>query len=100
MSVAKTFDGEWIFTSHTRREFEFLKDKISKSKIIINKGFERSEVAGACDILKSGGEVSKPSHLQIKYTANQDFGTNPNKSVSQNESKSQIKKSNDFGMGM
>lgn len=40
-------------------------------------GFEGSEVAGACDILKSGGEVSKPSHLQIKYTANQDFGTNP-----------------------
>lgn len=29
-----------------------------------------------CDILESGGEVSKPSHLQIKYTANQDFGTN------------------------
>lgn len=100
MSVAKTFDGEWIFTSHTRQEFEFLKDKINKSKIIINKGFERSEVAGACDILKSGGEVSKPSHLQIKYTANQDFGTNPNKSVSQNESKSQIKKSNDFERGM
>lgn len=40
-------------------------------------GFEGSEVAGACDILQSGGEVSKPSHLQIKYTANQDFGTNP-----------------------
>lgn len=97
MSVAKTFDGEWIFTSHTRREFEFLKDKINKSKIIINKGFEHSEVAGACDILKSGGEVSKPSHLQIKYTANQDFGTNPNKNISQNKSKSQAQeKSNDF----
>ncbi len=40
-------------------------------------GFEGSEVANACDILQSGGEVSKPSHLQIEYTANQDFGTNP-----------------------
>lgn len=39
-------------------------------------GFERSEVASACDMLELGGAVSKPSHLQIKYTANQDFGTN------------------------
>ena len=46
-------------------------------------GFERSEVAGASDILESGGEVSKPSDLQIKYTANQDFGKNPNAIVTQ-----------------
>ena len=39
-------------------------------------GFECSEVASACDMLELGGAVSKPSHLQIKYTANQDFGTN------------------------
>ncbi len=50
-------------------------------------GFQCSEVAGACDILESGGEVSKPSHLQIKYTANQDFGKNPNIIVSQNSQK-------------
>ena len=79
LSVSKQFDGEWIFTSHTIREFENIKNKIGgKSKVIVNRGFVGSEVAGVCDILESGGEVSKPSHLQIKYTANQDFGTNPN----------------------
>lgn len=49
---------------------EFLQKKIKKSKIIIDKGFERSEVADAYGMLK-GGEVSMPPHLQIKYTANQ-----------------------------
>lgn len=81
MSVAKNYDGEWICTSHTRRELNNIKNEIKKSKIIYNNGFERSEVAGVCDILESGGEVSKPSHLQIKYTANQDFGTNPNPTI-------------------
>ena len=100
VSISKSYDGEWIFSSHSRRQLEFLQKKIKKSKIIIDKGFERSEVASACDILKSGGEVSMPSHLQIKYTANQDFGTNPNKSVSQNKPKSQGKnQKDDFGMG-
>lgn len=81
MTVAKNYDGEWICTSHTRRELNNIKNEIKRSKIIYNKGFERSEVAGACDILESGGEVSKPSHLQIKYTTNQDFGTNPNATI-------------------
>ena len=51
MSVARNYDGEWIFASHTKREFENIQNKIKNSKIIINKGFERSEVAGVCDIL-------------------------------------------------
>lgn len=84
MSVAKNYDGEWIFSSHTKREFKNIQNEIERSKIIYNKGFQRSEVAGACDILESGGEVSKPSHLQIKYTANQDFGKNPESIVAQN----------------
>lgn len=84
MSVAKNYDGEWVFSSHTKREFNNIKNKVLNSKIIYNAGFQRSEVAGACDILESGGEVSKPSHLQIKYTANQDFGKNPESIVAQN----------------
>lgn len=91
MSVSKQFNGEWIFTSHTRREFENIRNEINRSKIIINTGFERSEVAGACDILESGGEVSKPSHLQIKYTANQDFGTNPSEDSTKESNQSQTK---------
>ena len=92
LSVSKQFDGEWIFTSHTIREFENIKNKIGgKSKVIVNRGFECSEVAGVCDILESGGEVSKPSHLQIKYTANQDFGTNPNANSTTQTAQSQTK---------
>ena len=83
MSISKKYDGEWIFSSHTRREFENIKNELRRSKIIYDNGFERSEVAGASDILESGGEVSKPSDLQIKYTANQDFGTNPNTIIPQ-----------------
>ena len=68
-----------IFITYKTRIWIF-KNKIKKSKIIIDKGFERSEVSDACGILKSGGEVlCPPPHLQIKYTANQDFGANPNK---------------------
>lgn len=85
MSISKNYDGEWIFSSHTRRELSNIKNEIAKSKIILDRGFERSEVAGACDILQSGGEVSKPSHLQIKYTANQDFGTNPKDIITQKD---------------
>ena len=84
-------NGEWIFSSHTRREFGNIRSKIGKSKIIVNTGFERSEVAGACDMLESGGEVSKPSHLQIKYTANQDFGTNPSEDSTKESNQSQTK---------
>lgn len=88
MSVAKNYDGEWIFASHTKREFKNIQNEIERSKIIYNKGFQCSEVAGACDILESGGEVSKPSHLQIKYTANQDFGRNPENIIPQNHNSS------------
>lgn len=88
MSVAKNYDGEWIFASHTKREFKNIQNEIERSKIIYNKGFQCSEVAGACDILESGGEVSKPSHLQIKYTANQDFGKNPENIIPQNHNSS------------
>ena len=88
MSVAKQYDGDWIFTSHTKRSLENIKNKIKNSQIIYKNGFERSEVAGVSDILESGGEVSKPSDLQIKYTADQDFGTNPTNIVSQNAKKS------------
>lgn len=85
MSVAKNYDGEWICASHTRRKFNNIKNEIQRSKVIYNQGFQRSEVAGASDMLESGGEVSKPSDLQIKYTANQDFGKNPQSIISQNE---------------
>ncbi|WP_276950744.1 PBECR2 nuclease fold domain-containing protein [Helicobacter rodentium] len=88
MSVAKNYDGEWIFASHTKREFKNIQNEIERSKVIYNKGFQCSEVAGACDILESGGEVSKPSHLQIKYTANQDFGRNPENIIPQNHNSS------------
>ena len=83
MSVAKNYNGEWICASHTKRSLNNIQNKIKISKIIYDKGFERSEVAGVSDILESGGEVSKPSDLQIKYTANQDFGTNPNTIIPQ-----------------
>lgn len=63
-------------------------DKENHQELINNKGFQCSEVAGACDILESGGEVSKPSHLQIKYTANQDFGKNPENIIPQNHNSS------------
>lgn len=88
VSVANNYDGEWICSSHTKREFNNIKNKILNSKIIYNIGFQCSEVAGACDILESDGEVSKPSHLQIKYIANQDFGKNPENIIPQNHNSS------------
>ena len=48
-----------IFITYKTRIWIF-KNKIKKSKIIIDKGFERSEVSDACGILKSGGEVLCP----------------------------------------
>lgn len=50
-----------IFITYKTRIWIF-KNKIKKSKIIIDKGFERSEVSDACGILKSGGEVLCPPH--------------------------------------
>ena len=63
-------------------------DKENHQELINNKGFQCSEVAGASDILESGGEVSKPSDLQIKYTADQDFGKNPKDVILQNHNSS------------
>ena len=55
----------------------YIKNKVLNSKIIYNAGFQRSEVAGACDILESGGTTTKPSDLQITYPANHSSGKNP-----------------------
>ena len=37
MSVAKNYDGEWIFASHTKREFKNIQNEIERSKVIYNK---------------------------------------------------------------
>lgn len=77
MSVAKDFNGEWIFSSHTRRELKNIQNKLKVSEILYNKGFKGGEVAGASDILESGGTAIKPSDLQITYPANHSSGKNP-----------------------
>ncbi|WP_161976738.1 PBECR2 nuclease fold domain-containing protein, partial [Helicobacter trogontum] len=78
MSVAKDFNNEWIFSSHTRRELNNINNELQKSKVIYNNGFKGGEVAGASDILESGGTTTKPSDLQITYPANHSSGKNPN----------------------
>lgn len=78
MSVAKDFNDEWIFSSHTRRELNNINNELQKSKVIYNNGFKGGEVAGASDILESGGTTTKPSDLQITYPANHSSGKNPN----------------------
>ena len=50
---------------------------MQKSKVIYNNGFKGGEVAGASDILESGGTTTKPSDLQITYPANHSSGKNP-----------------------
>ena len=77
MSVAKDFNDEWIFSSHTRRELNNINNELQKSKVIYNNGFKGGEVAGASDILESGGTTTKPSDLQITYPANHSSGKNP-----------------------
>ena len=77
MSVAKDYNGEWIFSTHTRKELKAIQNKINNSKQIYNKGFKGEEVAGTSDILKSGGTTTKPSDLQIEYPANHSSGINP-----------------------
>ncbi|WP_220271558.1 PBECR2 nuclease fold domain-containing protein [Helicobacter equorum] len=77
MSVAKDFNDEWIFSSHTRRELKDIQKKTDNSRIIYNNGFKGGEVAGASDILESGGTTTKPSDLQITYPANHSSGKNP-----------------------
>ena len=95
MSVAKDYNGEWIFSTHTRKELKDIQKEVKKSKIFYNKGFKGEEVAGASDILESGGTTTKPSDLQIKYPANHSSGINPKDNSSTKElslSKAQAKK--------
>ncbi|RAX55751.1 hypothetical protein CCZ01_09905, partial [Helicobacter monodelphidis] len=73
MSVAKKYNGDWFFSSHVERTKNNIRNKLNSSKTIYEDA-KRGEVAGASDILRTGGEVSKPSDLQIEYTADQDFG--------------------------
>lgn len=77
MSVAKNYDGKWIFSSHVKRELPNIENEIKKSKVLCDKGFKGEEVAGASDILESGGTTTKPSDLQIEYPANHSSGINP-----------------------
>ncbi|WP_205437212.1 PBECR2 nuclease fold domain-containing protein, partial [Helicobacter suis] len=89
MSVAKNYNGEWIFSSHTRRELATIKKELANSKVLYNKGFKSGEVAGASDMLKSGGTAMKPSDLQINTPLHPSSGLNPEKRVSQEGFKSQ-----------
>lgn len=77
MSVAKDYNGEWIFSTHTRKELKDIQKEVKKSKIFYNKGFKGEEVTGVSDILESGGTTTKPSDLQIEYPANHSSGINP-----------------------
>ncbi|WP_194145483.1 PBECR2 nuclease fold domain-containing protein [Helicobacter sp. MIT 05-5294] len=58
------------------QDIEELKN-ILREDLSQTQGFKGGEVAGASDILKSGGTYSKPSDLQIEYPANQVSGKNP-----------------------
>ncbi|WP_267892761.1 putative barnase/colicin E5 family endoribonuclease, partial [Helicobacter ailurogastricus] len=77
MSVAKNYDGEWVFSSHVRKDFSGIKKKFADSKVLYNAGFKGGEVAGASDILESGGTAVKPSDLQIDTPPNRGSGLNP-----------------------
>ena len=59
------------------RELKDIQKKTDNSRIIYNNGFKGGEVAGASDILESGGTTTKPSDLQITYPANHSSGKNP-----------------------
>ncbi|WP_275897323.1 PBECR2 nuclease fold domain-containing protein, partial [Helicobacter suis] len=89
MSVAKNYNGEWVFSSHTRRELATIKKELANSKVLYNKGFKSGEVAGASDILKSGGTAMKPSDLQINTPPHPSSGLNPEKKISQESLKNQ-----------
>ncbi|WP_267891172.1 PBECR3 domain-containing polyvalent protein, partial [Helicobacter felis] len=79
MSVAKNYSGEWVFSSHTKRQPSAIKSKIRKSKVLYNAGFSGGEVAGASDILESGGTAIKPSDLQINTPPSHSSALNPAK---------------------
>ncbi|WP_199767473.1 PBECR2 nuclease fold domain-containing protein, partial [Helicobacter bizzozeronii] len=77
MSVAKNYDGEWVFSSHIRKDFLAIKNEFARSKVLYNKGFSGGEVAGASDILESGGTAIKPSDLQINTPPSHGSALNP-----------------------
>ncbi|WP_267891112.1 PBECR3 domain-containing polyvalent protein, partial [Helicobacter felis] len=79
MSVAKNYSGEWVFSSHTKRQPSAIRGKIQKSKVLYNAGFSGGEVAGASDILESGGTAIKPSDLQINTPPSHSSALNPAK---------------------
>ncbi|WP_275896772.1 PBECR2 nuclease fold domain-containing protein, partial [Helicobacter suis] len=89
MSVAKNYNGEWVFSTHTRKALSAIKNKVDNSKILYNAGFKSGEVASASDMLKSGGTAMKPSDLQINTPLHPSSGLNPEKRVSQEGFKSQ-----------
>uniref|UniRef100_UPI0022791BC0 putative barnase/colicin E5 family endoribonuclease n=1 Tax=Helicobacter bizzozeronii TaxID=56877 RepID=UPI0022791BC0 len=77
MSVAKNYDGEWVFSSHIRKDFSAIKNEFARSKVLYNTGFSGGEVAGASDILESGGTAIKPSDLQINTPPSHGSALNP-----------------------
>ncbi|WP_163534201.1 PBECR2 nuclease fold domain-containing protein, partial [Helicobacter suis] len=89
MSVAKNYNGEWIFSTHTRKALSAIKNKVNNSKILYNAGFKSGEVASASDILESGGTAMKPSDLQINTPPHPSSGLNPEKKISQESLKNQ-----------
>ncbi|WP_275897362.1 PBECR2 nuclease fold domain-containing protein, partial [Helicobacter suis] len=89
MSVAKNYNGEWIFSTHTRKALSAIKNKVNNSKILYNAGFKSGEVASASDILRSGGTAMKPSDLQINTPPHPSSGLNPEKKISQESLKDQ-----------
>ncbi|MFC3847256.1 PBECR2 nuclease fold domain-containing protein, partial [Helicobacter baculiformis] len=89
MSVAKNYNGEWIFSSHTKRQPSAIRGKIQKSKVLYNAGFKGGEVASASDILGSGGTAMKPSDLQIDTPPKHSSALNPEGELSTQELKSQ-----------
>ncbi|CCB79034.1 hypothetical protein HBZC1_00480 [Helicobacter bizzozeronii CIII-1] len=76
MSVAKNYDGEWVFSSHIRKDFSAIKNEFARSKVLYT-GFSGGEVAGASDILESGGTAIKPSDLQINTPPSHGSALNP-----------------------
>uniref|UniRef100_UPI0013CE0A7A putative barnase/colicin E5 family endoribonuclease n=1 Tax=Helicobacter felis TaxID=214 RepID=UPI0013CE0A7A len=79
MSVAKNYSGEWVFSSHMRKDFSAIKNEFKRSKVLYNAGFSGGEVAGASDILESGGTAIKPSDLQINTPPSHSSALNPAK---------------------
>ncbi|MFC3847882.1 PBECR2 nuclease fold domain-containing protein, partial [Helicobacter baculiformis] len=89
MSVAKNYSGERVFSSHMRKDFSAIKNEFKRSKVLYNAGFSGGEVAGASDILGSGGTAMKPSDLQIDTPPKHSSALNPEGEPTTQELKSQ-----------